>query len=332
MADELPDETIAGTSHGAAADETEILPDPTEAAPELAWSHEEPATEMLSRPWRSAWVIAGVGVACAVVIALVVVGIGIAAHHDRTPPTTTQAAPMSTPTTKPKPPVDDDEYVAIAISPASIQGPFHSGGFGTAGSQDRADQIALSECRARSGHDDCLLVNSGMYHGCIAYAVDGSQKTWASGSGADPSDAIANATSRLGLPASGSGVQCSDPPGILKAPPTPSTPQAVAPLPPPAPATVTVQAAPPAPTAAPAPRDADRIFHEGVAGIPGMHIVNWDVAEAGARSICGGFTKGMTRAQIVDEVQRNDPTFTPAQTSGMVNVALAAYCPQYEGN
>ncbi len=63
-----------------------------------------------------------------------------------------------------------------------------------------------------------------------------------------------------------------------------------------------------------------------------MHIVNWDVAEAGARSICGGFAHGMTRAQVVDEVQRNDPTFTTWQTSGMVNVALAAYCPQYEGN
>ncbi|WP_084037689.1 DUF732 domain-containing protein [Mycobacterium avium] len=80
------------------------------------------------------------------------------------------------------------------------------------------------------------------------------------------------------------------------------------------------------------PRDSDRIFREGVSGIPGMHIVNWDVAEAGARSICGGFAHGMTRAQVVDEVQRNDPTFTTWQTSGMVNVALAAYCPQYEGN
>ncbi|WP_033725573.1 DUF732 domain-containing protein [Mycobacterium avium] len=99
------------------------------------------------------------------------------------------------------------------------------------------------------------------------------------------------------------------------------------------PATVTVQAAPPpAPTVAPVPRDSDRIFREGVSGIPGMHIVNWDVAEAGARSICGGFAHGMTRAQVVDEVQRNDPTFTTWQTSGMVNVALAAYCPQYEGN
>lgn len=97
------------------------------------------------------------------------------------------------------------------------------------------------------------------------------------------------------------------------------------------PSTVTVQAAPPpAPVVAPPP-DADRIFREGVAGIPGLRIVNWDVAEAGARSICGGFAHGMSRAQVIDEVQRNDPTFTPWQTSGMVNVALAAYCPQYEG-
>lgn len=123
------------------------------------------------------------------------------------------------------------------------------------------------------------------------------------------------------------------PPATVTVQAAPS-PAAAAPLPPPAPpTTVTVQAAPPpAPTVAPVPRDSDRIFREGVSGIPGMHIVNWDVAEAGARSICGGFAHGMTRAQVVDEVQRNDPTFTTWQTSGMVNVALAAYCPQYEGN
>lgn len=112
----------------------------------------------------------------------------------------------------------------------------------------------------------------------------------------------------------------------LPAPAAPPTVTVTAP--PPSPPTVTVQAAP---TLAPPPADADRIFREGVAGIPGLHVVNWDVAEAGARSICGGFARGMTRAQIIDEVQRDDPTFTPWQTSGMVNVALAAYCPQYEG-
>ncbi|ORV92823.1 hypothetical protein AWC11_07430 [Mycobacterium interjectum] len=99
------------------------------------------------------------------------------------------------------------------------------------------------------------------------------------------------------------------------------------------PSTVTVEAAPPpAPTVAPPPADADRIFREGASGIPQLRIVNWDVAEAGARGICGGFAKGMTRAQILDEVQRNDPTFLPWQSSAIINVSLAAYCPQYEGN
>ncbi|ORV61491.1 hypothetical protein AWC03_09855 [Mycobacterium europaeum] len=125
-------------------------------------------------------------------------------------------------------------------------------------------------------------------------------------------------------------------PPIATSPPVVDTPAAAPPtvtVTPAPPVTVTVQAPPPpAPAQAPAPRDADQIFREGVSGIPGIRIINWDVAEAGARSICGGFAHGMSRSQVVDEVQRNDPTFTPWQTSGMVNVALAAYCPQYEGN
>lgn len=117
----------------------------------------------------------------------------------------------------------------------------------------------------------------------------------------------------------------------LDVPPVAAPPPTVT-VPPPPPSTVTVQAAPaPAPPAVP-PRDADQIFRQGTLGIPGLHIINWDVAEAGARSICGGFAHGMSRDQVIDSVQRNDPTFTPWQTSGMVNVALAAYCPQYEGN
>ncbi|UXA09637.1 DUF732 domain-containing protein (plasmid) [Mycobacterium sp. SMC-2] len=112
--------------------------------------------------------------------------------------------------------------------------------------------------------------------------------------------------------------------------PAPSTVTVTPPAPPPP--TVTVQAAPPAAPVAAPPPDADQIFRQGTLGIPGIRIINWDVAEAGARSICSGFAHGMTRAQVIDAVQRNDPTFTPAQTSGMVNVALAAYCPQYEGN
>lgn len=104
-----------------------------------------------------------------------------------------------------------------------------------------------------------------------------------------------------------------------------------APSPPPEPTvTVTVPPPSPAPPPEPDPRDADRIFREGMSGIPGTRVVNWEVAEAGGRSVCDGFASGLSRSQVVDDVQRNDPTFEPWQTSGVINVALAAYCPQYE--
>ena len=54
-----------------------IVPPPTEAAPELAWSQEGPETEPLNRPWRSVWVLAGVGVVGAVVAAVIITGLGL---------------------------------------------------------------------------------------------------------------------------------------------------------------------------------------------------------------------------------------------------------------
>lgn len=335
------DETATWDGDGAAGDETAVVPPPTEAAPELAWSYEEPATEMLPRPWRSTWVIAGAGVTCAVVIAVVVAAVGYALvkqqHGASQPPSLSmQAAPTQTAARAPAPtePADPYGYVAAAVSPRALA--IHSarhGGTSVTDTPEHAHQIALSECRDATGNDDCVLVNEGMYHGCVAIAVAADGR-WAGGTGTDADAASADALRRLGPPGWHVWEQCSNPPGVLPAGDLPPVPQAAAPLPPPPPSTVTVQAAPsPAPsTAAPLPRDADRIFREGVAGIPGLRIINWDIAEAGARSICGGFANGMSRAQVVDEVQRNDPTFTPAQTSGMVNVALAAYCPQYEGN
>jgi hypothetical protein len=56
-------------------DETIVVPPPTEMAPGHAWSVEEPATVALSRPWRSAWVIAGTGLFTAVVIAFAIFGV-----------------------------------------------------------------------------------------------------------------------------------------------------------------------------------------------------------------------------------------------------------------
>lgn len=224
----MPDEdeaaeqpTVAGES-----DATSIVPPPTQAAPELAWSLEEPSAEMPTQPWRSAWVMAAGVLACAAVIAVVVTIVGLV--------------------------IDDRHDGDVPQLPAT----------------DATPQLAPA-------------------------------------------------------------------PAPLIPAPTPAPPTSAQPENPPAPPpTVTITQTPAGaaqPPAAASPPDADEVFRQGVLGIPGMRIVNWDVAEAGARSICGGFAHGMTRAQIIDEVQRDDPTFTPWQTSGMVNVALAAYCPQYEG-
>lgn len=235
---ESADETVAGTSHGAGGDETEVVPPVTEVAPELAWS------------------------AC------------------------------------------EDE---AGLEPAPAAG----------------------RSWARTCGYAALI---GVVPAGLLILIFGFPWYWFSPRSSAPAPSVAAPTPAptvAALPPAGS----APPPAVRTlgpvAVPPPSTVTVTA-VPP---ATVTVQAAPPpAPTVAPVPRDSDRIFREGVSGIPGMHIVNWDVAEAGARSICGGFAHGMTRAQVVDEVQRNDPTFTTWQTSGMVNVALAAYCPQYEGN
>jgi hypothetical protein len=229
--------TAAGTSHGAGEAETEFVPPATEAAPGHAWSVEEPVTEALSRPWRSAWVIAGIGVLCAVVVAFAIFGIFALVRHDVPPttPTHSASAPAPGPPQAARP--DDDEFVAVAISPRAIGGLRPLGGFGTSGTQDKATQIALNECRATAGNDDCLAVNAGMFHGCVGYAIDSSERSWAGGSGVDADAARADALSRLGTPASSSFVQCSDPPGILRygspavPPPTPSAELSIASLP-----------------------------------------------------------------------------------------------------
>jgi hypothetical protein len=52
------------------------VPPATEMAPGHAWSVEEPATEAFSRPpWRSVLAIAGIGLLCAGIVALAVIGV-----------------------------------------------------------------------------------------------------------------------------------------------------------------------------------------------------------------------------------------------------------------
>lgn len=87
-ADAGANETVAWDDDGAGGAETVIVPPaPTEAAPDLAWSHEEPVTEALTQPWRSAWTIAGVLLVCMAVAAFVigVVGWTVAQMHDDAP-------------------------------------------------------------------------------------------------------------------------------------------------------------------------------------------------------------------------------------------------------
>jgi hypothetical protein len=230
-------ETDAGTSHGAGDAETELVPPATVVRPTHAWSWEEPDTEALtsSRPWRSVWAIAGIGLMCAVVVAFAVFGVvallsrNAGAFHHATPRTLKDSASVPgsqspgpsqavSPSVSAPPQAarsDDDEFVALALSPRALSSEHHAG-FGTSGTQDRANQIALSECRAASGNDDCLLVNAGMFHGCVGYAVDSSRSSWASGSGPAADTALADALRRLGGPAAFAYAQCSDPPGIIR--------------------------------------------------------------------------------------------------------------------
>jgi Domain of unknown function (DUF4189) len=234
-------------------EETELIA-PTEAAPTmLAWSTAEAPALSTQHSWRLA---AGIAAGVVVGVAVLAGAVGLTAWslrpapqpavsgsttltHMLPPPsrsvTVTAAAPSPAGPQAARP--DDDEFVAIAISPHAIRAHSQLGGFGTSGTQEKANQIALSECRG-SGNDDCLLVNAGMFHGCVSWAIDSSELNWAGGSGADADAARAAAVSRLGTPVSSTYVQCSDPPGLIRF----GTPVAAPSLP--STTTVTVQAAP----------------------------------------------------------------------------------------
>jgi hypothetical protein len=329
-------ETAAGTSHGAGDAETELVPPATAADPAHAWSREDPVTEALSRPWRSVWAIASIGLLCAVIVAFAISGVvalmrenhGATQPSPTTPTQSASAPPPGSPGTPQAARADDDEFVALAISPHAI-GTLHLGGFGTSGIQDRANQIALSECRAGTGNDDCLLVNAGMFHGCVSYAIDTSQRTWASGSGVDSDSARANAVSRLGTPASSAFAQCSDPPGIIQAgspaaapsspPAAPSVAQA-APLPPPS--------APPA--ADPGPSAADDAF---LAALRRAKINVSDTSEAifGAHWVCGEMRDGYSHADVITAVKGRNPSLTDLGAIDFVADSVIYYCPQFKG-
>ena len=197
--------------------------------------------------------------------------------------------------------------------------------FGTAGNQDEANRIAISECRSDSGNDDCLLIDAGRYHGCVSYAIDPSGHRWASGSGDDPAEARTKARNRLDSSGSVStAVQCSDPPGLLKpfemtksdaaAPDT----QSATPVAPPSPA---INVGNPA---------ADQLYLRLIQQIPGTVISDPATALAGGPRVCTSLVS-RGRAATSAEVQANDLGVAPWQIQAIINAATTAYCPAYAG-
>jgi hypothetical protein len=126
--------------------------------------------------------------------------------------------------------------------------------------------------------------------------------------------------------------QAALPPISSEPAPSPAAQTPVAALPPSV--TVTVTETPQA-AAQPAPKastpDADQVFRNFVLQIPGMRVVNWGIAQAGAHNICAYLGQGHSHDDAAQQVLQNDPTFTPWQASAMVNASTAAYCPQLGG-
>jgi hypothetical protein len=110
------------------------------------------------------------------------------------------APALSAPPAAAMPPTNNsDAFVALAISPNTGRI-----GWGTAGTQDRANQIAATECGSASG--DVCVVAAGMQNGCAAIALGSG--LFAGGYGPTTMAAIQDASARLpgGRIA---GVQCS---------------------------------------------------------------------------------------------------------------------------
>ncbi len=308
--------TVAGES-----DATTIVPPATQAAPQLAWSQDADEDDDEST-WRHVLMDAAKPLFAFALIAVVAVGVGAWLTFGRDAARPPTSAPTLQPTLPAQSSPDDNGYVALALSVSDLP----VGGFGVGESQQKANEIALAECRARA--HDCVLVDAGAHHGCVAAAYNRAQHSYVSGSGATIADATEDAVRRFGVDAPTIG-QCSDPPGVIRATPPPAAPKVVEPaLAPPTAVTVTqAPAAAAVPTAAP---DPDAAFRRLVLQIPGMRVVNWDIAESGARGVCGYLDQGHSHDDAAAQVLRDDPTFTPWQASAMVNASVSAYCPQYE--
>ncbi|OBJ09408.1 DUF4189 domain-containing protein [Mycobacterium sp. 1465703.0] len=88
----------------------------------------------------------------------------------------------------------DDDFVALAVS----VGTGRAAGWGTASSQDEANQVALAHCTAEAG-DVCQVV-AGTRNGCASVAFDRASGRFQGGSGPDTTTATADALAKLGSP------------------------------------------------------------------------------------------------------------------------------------
>jgi hypothetical protein len=167
------------------------------AAPDIAMAYSEALELAEPRRWRLPAVAFAVATA-----ALAAAGTGWFLLRPNAPDVGPVAASPAPNTSTTAVPGDQDQYVSVAISPRT-----RSAGYGTAGTQERADKIAVAECVGASGPDDVCLVIARMHHGCAAIAL-GDAGTWAGGSGIDELSAKMQALDKLSAP-NGVVVRCS---------------------------------------------------------------------------------------------------------------------------
>jgi len=162
------------TAAGPCDDATTVVPAPAQAAPELAWSQGDSETESLHRPWRSVWTLSGVGVVCAVLVAVIIDGLGFAGksgapqgspHPGRigatTPPS---SAALAGPSSSPglplsfvpgalEQPVDAARLATLPIKGRAPKTGYHRGLFGDAWTDDVTVADGHNGCDTR---DDIL--------------------------------------------------------------------------------------------------------------------------------------------------------------------------------
>lgn len=83
-----------------------------------------------------------------------------------------------------------DDYVALAYSPTE-----GVGGWGTSGTEDGAQSIAMDHCQ-HAGGTACMFAGSNEY-GCVAYVTNPATGHWTGGSGPDPVAAVADAYAHI---------------------------------------------------------------------------------------------------------------------------------------